>query len=518
MKRNFFVLAVAALALQMAPGLALVATATTETAVVVSSDLALGDDFGWDVALQGTTLVVGAPLADIDGVSGVGAVYIFEYIGGLWTQVQKLTASDGVEFDQFGFAVAISGDRLVVGAEEALIESNSSQGAAYIFERTAGVWTEVHKLVEPTTIQNFAEYGHDVAIDGDWIAVGGSKAGSAQHGRTYIYWRDQGGAGAWGLVQELQDDIYDTNAGFGTSVAMDGDLLVVGAELLDQVQGTYDNEGGAYVFQRDVSNTYNQVGKLFRTGAQNNDRAGHVVILDGSTVVMGGYAADGAGFDRGQAWVFENPTLAVDGWVQVAALEANDPQDGAYFGQSAAIFGREVWIGCEGHDVGAGKVYRFSEDEGGPANWGGTEQYTYSAPASNDLMGYSLAVDADHLAVGAFVLSGTGGAVLIYPGPGDGAPSAVVNGETPVAHLSVSAFPNPFNPSTTVAFGMDRNGEVEVLIHDLRGALVERVFRGQMDAGTHEVTWRADNVPSGVYLVTVRSGAVMKTSQVALVK
>lgn len=518
MKRKFFTLVAAALALQMVPGVEPSAAATIETAVVVSDDLALADDFGYKVALQGTTLVVGAPFADINGVSGQGAVYVFELVGNVWTQVQKLTASDGVEFDQFGCALAMSGDRLVIGAEEAPIGANSSQGAAYIFERTAGVWSEVHKLAEPTTIQNFAEYGFSVDVDGDWIVVGGAKAGSAQHGRAYVYWRDEGGPGAWGLVQELEDDIYDTNAEFGYSVDMDGDLLVVGADLLDRVAGTYENEGGAYVFRRDGTNYWNQVGKLFRTGALDNERAGHVVILDGTTIVMGGYATDGtAGLAQGAAWVFENPTQAADGWAQVAALEASDAQGGAYFGQSAAIFGRDVWIGSEGHDVGAGKTYRFSEDQGGVANWGESEQYVYSAPASNDLMGYSIAVDADHLAIGAFTLGGTGGAVLVYPGPGGGGGTSSV-GDTPNAPVQVSAYPNPFNPATTLAFSVDRRGEVEVMIHDLRGALVARVFRGEMDAGAHEVTWRADGVPSGVYLATVRAGAVMRTTQVSLVK
>ena len=517
MKRNFFALVAAALALQTGPGVEPSAAATTETAVVVSDDLALADDFGWDVAIQGTTLIVGAPFADIDGVSGQGAVYVFELVGGLWTQAQKLTASDGVEFDQFGCSVAISGDRLVVGAEEAPIGTNSSQGAAYIFERTAGVWNEVHKLAEPTTIQNLAEYGYSVDVDGDWIVVGGPKAGSAQHGRAYLYRRDEGGAGAWGLVQELEDDIFDTNAQFGYCVDLEGDLLVVGADLMDRVQGTYENEGGAFVFRRDVSNVWSQVGKLFRTGALDNERAGHVVILDGSTIVMGGYATDGtAGLAQGAAWVFENPTQAADGWVQVAALEASDAQSAAYFGQSAAIFGRDVWIGAEGHDLGAGKVYCFNEDEGGSGAWGENGQYVYSSPAGNDLVGYSLAVDADHLAVGAFTLGGTGGAVLIYPGPGSGGTSAV--GDLPAAPVQVSAYPNPFNPATTLAFSVDRRGEVEVLIHDLRGALVARVFRGEMEAGAHEVTWRADGLPSGVYLATVRAGAAMRTTQVSLVK
>ena len=518
MIRKFFALVAAALALQTVPGVEPSAAATTETAVVVSDDLALADDFGWDVAIQGTTLVVGAPFADIEGVSGQGAVYVFEFVGGLWTQVQKLTASDGGEFDQFGCSVAISGDRMVIGAEEAPIGTNSSQGAAYIFERTAGVWSEVHKLAEPTSILNLAEYGYSVDVDGDWIVVGGPKAGSAQHGRAYVYRRDEGGPGAWGLVQELEDDIYDTNAGFGYCVDLDGDLLVVGADLLDRVQGTYENEGGAYVFHRDGANTYSQVGKLFRTGALDNERAGHVVILDGQTVVMGGYATDGtAGLAQGAAWVFENPTQAADGWVQVATLEASDAQSVAYFGQSAAIFGRNVWIGAEGHDLGAGKVYRFGEDTGGAANWGEAEQYTYSSPASNDLMGYSIAVDADHLAIGAFTLGGTGGAVLVYPGPGGGGGTSSA-GDTPDAPVRVSAYPNPFNPATTLAFSVDRRGEVEVLIHDLRGALVARVFRGEMEAGAHEVTWRADGLPSGVYLATVRAGAVLRTTPVSLVK
>ncbi len=242
-----------------------------------------------------------------------------------------------------------------------------------------------------------------------------------------------------------------------------------------------------------------------------------MVILDGSTIVMGGYATDDTGLLAcGKAWVFENPTLIPDGWVQVAELAASDAQNGAYFGQSAAIFGREVWIGAEGHDTGAGKVYRFGEDEGGAGAWGEADQYTYSAPAANDLVGYSIAVDADHVAVGAFTLGGTGGAVLVYPGPGGGGPSAVA--DLPGAPGPVSARPNPFNPTTTLAFTVDTRGEVEVLVHDLRGALVARVFRGSLEAGPHEVTWRADGVPSGVYLATIRVGRTLRTTQVALVK
>lgn len=516
MKRKFFALVAAALVLRMGSGVEPSAAATTESAVVVPSDPAPADDFGAAVALQGTTLAVGAPFADIGGVSGMGAVYVFELVGGLWTQVQKLTASDGTEFDLFGAAVAISGDRMVIGAEEANIGANNAQGAAYVFERTAGVWTEVHKLAEPTTIQNVAEYGNNVDIDGDWIVIGAAQAGSAAHGRAFVYRRDEGGPGAWGQVAELEDDIFDTNASFGSSVDIEGDLLVVGALMLDKVAGTYENEGGAYVFRRDAANNWGQVGKLFRTGAAGNERAGCAVALEGATIVMGGYSANGAGIARGAAWVFENPTQTVDGWIQVAELLAGDGEDTAFFGDAVAMLGDDIWVGALEQGAAYGQAYRYNRGEGGAGNWGEAESYVASSPASNDWLGCAIAVTADHVAVGAFGL-GTGGAVLVYPAPGSGGGTSAVS-ETPPAPVQVSAYPNPFNPATTLAFSVDRKGEVEVLIHDLRGALVARVFRGEMEAGAHEVTWRADGLPSGVYLATVRAGAAMRTTQVSLVK
>jgi len=101
---------------------------------------------------------------------------------------------------------------------------------------------------------------------------------------------------------------------------------------------------------------------------------------------------------------------------------------------------------------------------------------------------------------------------------GDATPSNVGHGDVPGALSGVAAYPNPFNPTTTLGFSVDRRGEVEVVVHDLRGALVTRVHQGILDAGAHAVTWRADGVPAGVYLATVRAGVVSRTLPVALVK
>ncbi|MGD9547331.1 MAG: T9SS type A sorting domain-containing protein [Candidatus Krumholzibacteriia bacterium] len=505
---------VLAFSLSLAPG---GAVATTETAVLFSSDAAAGDDFGWSLAVEGTTLVVGAPNADVAGNSSQGAVYVFEDQVGSWVQIQKLTASDGAAFDQFGFAVAVSGDLMVIGAEEAPIGPNSSQGAAYVFERTGGIWTEIHKLEEPSTIENFAEYGHSVDIEGETVVIGGSKAGPVAHGRVYVYGRNEGGADAWGLVAELQDDINDSNAGFGESVDLEGDHLVVGALLLDRVQGTYNNEGGAYVFTRDGSGVWSQSAKLFGSDAAGNDRGGIDVAMDGMKVVVGAYSYENGGYGRGAAYLFDNPTQTPGGWVETAILTPGDPEDFGYFGHAVAVLGNDVWVGAEGHTSGAGKAYRFNVDQGGPGSWGEAEQYVSGSPAANDLLAYAMAVDSGTVALGAFAMD-VGGAVLVYPAPGGGA-SPVPGDRAPGASAGrLAAYPNPFNPVTTFAFTVDRRGEVEVLVHDLRGALVARVFRGELGSGEHQVTWSADGVPSGLYLATVRAGREFRTTTVNLVK
>ncbi|MBK6735688.1 MAG: FG-GAP repeat protein [bacterium] len=316
-------------------------------------------------------------------------------------------------------------------------------------------------------------------------------------------------------MTELVDDIFDTNANFGYDVALDGDLLVVGAQLLDRVSGTYQNEGGAYVFRRNASNVWNQAGKLFRVGAQDNERAGSSVAIEGTRIIVGATSVDGAGLARGAAYVFENPTQANNGWSQVAELTASDAADSDSFGTAVSLLGGSVWVGAQGHNASAGQMYRYDVDQGGIAAWGETEVYAHSAPATNQWLGSSIAATTEHVAVGAFGIGGKG-AVLVYPAPGGGA--SAVGGHVPGAAGPVSAHPNPFNPATTLAFSLESRSEVEVLIHDLRGALVASLFRGTLDAGAHALTWRADAMPSGLYLATVRTGMTMRTTQITLMK
>src|SRR5262249_49603976 len=119
------------------------------------------DYFGSSAAISGDMVVIGATNANL----GQGAAYVFTRSGTTWIQQQILTASDGAAFDQFGLSVAISGDTLAIGAPNADIEWNEEQGATYIFARSGAIWTQQQKLTASDGM--YGDYfGTSAAISG----------------------------------------------------------------------------------------------------------------------------------------------------------------------------------------------------------------------------------------------------------------------------------------------------------------------------------------------------------------
>ena len=155
-------------------------TATTQQAKVQASDAQASDTFGYSVAIGGNTMVVGAYGEDTGG-SNAGAAYVFTRSGTSWSQQAKIQSSDIVTWDFFGYSVAIDGDTLVVGA----YAENSIAGAAYVFTRSGTTWSQQAKLVASDAAAN-DYFGVSVEIDGDTIVAGanyedtgGSDAGAA---------------------------------------------------------------------------------------------------------------------------------------------------------------------------------------------------------------------------------------------------------------------------------------------------------------------------------------------------
>ena len=386
-----------------------------QTAKLIASDGAAYDYFGYSVAIDGDTMVIGA-YGD-DAFTGSAYVFTRDTAGDLtsgWSQVAKLTASDGAGSDYFGYSVSIDGDTVVIGvwADD---DAGNSSGSVYVFTRdTAGDlasgWTQVAKLTASDGASG-DRFGHIVSIDGDTVVIGaytdddrGNYSGSA-----YIFTRDTAGNLASGWTQRAKLTASD-GAGsdyFGYSVSIDGDTAVIGA-IFDDDNGT--NSGSVYVFTRNTAGNltsgWTQRAKLTANDGVAYDRFGSSVSNDGDTVVIGAYADDSS---MGSAYVFTRDTAGdlTSGWTQRAKLTANDGVANDWFGRSVSIDGDTVVVGARNDadkGSGSGSAYVFTRDTAGNLTSGWTQlpnKLTASDGAESDIFGESVSIDGDTVVIGA---------------------------------------------------------------------------------------------------------------------
>ena len=264
----------------------------SQSAKLIASDGAAGDRFGASVAVDGDTAVAGA-FGDADNGSDSGAAYVFTRESGVWSQSAKLTASNGARGDRFGWSVAVDGDTAVAGAYlDDDDDHGSESGSAYVFTRESGVWSQSAKLT-PSDGARGDRFGYSVAVDGD-TAVAGAESGSA-----YVFTRE---SGVWSQSAKLTPSDGAAGDYFGRSVAVDGDTAVAGA-YLDDDNGSWS--GSAYVFTRE-SGVWSQSAKLTPSDGAREDWFGWSVAVDGDTAVAGAVFDDDNGSESGSAYVL-NP-------------------------------------------------------------------------------------------------------------------------------------------------------------------------------------------------------------------
>ena len=275
-----------------------------EVIKLTASDAEAGDRFGGSVAISSDIAVVGAAYEDGDAWApediaprlpeqvDTGAAYVFlRDAGGTnnWGEVTKLTASDALPKDHFGWSVAVSGDTAVVGAPFGETDSQAS-GPVYVFQRDAGGtdnWGQVNKLTASDSQRDF--FGGSVAVSGDTIVVG-AHVHDYYVGAAYIFQRDAGGTGNWGEVKKLRASdgqaAVGSNDQFGHSVAVSGDTAVVAARGADIL---VSGPGAAYVFKRDQGgqDNWGDVSKLTASDATERGGFGSSVAVSGDTAVVG---------------------------------------------------------------------------------------------------------------------------------------------------------------------------------------------------------------------------------------
>ena len=202
------------------------------------------DKFGQAVDIDGDFAIVGSVGNDTVDTNS-GAAYIFSRTGSTWSQDQKLVASDGEQTQNFGWSVAIGGDYAIVG-NQAGIGNEAGTGAAYLFERgPGGVWSEVDRVFASDGVLGDS-YGDSVDISGEYAIVGTDPFANPgpTSGAAYVYQRN---GGSWDEMQKLTASDGANADIFGTLVAISGDTVIVGAHFDDE---NGNQAGAAYLFRR----------------------------------------------------------------------------------------------------------------------------------------------------------------------------------------------------------------------------------------------------------------------------
>jgi sugar lactone lactonase YvrE len=353
----------------------------TQQQELTASNGAANDYFGYSVSVSGNTAVIGAFLKTINSHAGQGAAYVFVRSAGVWSQQQELTASDGAMGDQFGTSVSVSGNTVVIGA----YHKGNAQGAAYVFVRSSGMWAQQQEL----TASDGAEgdcFGYSVSVSGD-TAVIGANQNHFEQGAAYVFVRS---AGVWTQQQKLTASDGAASDYFGDSVSVSGDTAVIGANYKNTEQGA------AYVFVQSGT-AWSQQQELTASDGAANDQFGFSVSVSGDTAVIGAYGKTiNSNADQGAAYVF---VRSGGTWAQQQELTASNGEANYYFGYSVSVSGDTAVIGAERAFAFQGAAYVFVSSAG---VWTQQQQLTASNGEEYDFFGYSVSVSGDTAVIGAY--------------------------------------------------------------------------------------------------------------------
>ena len=416
-----------------------------EQVILRGASVNASDSFGTSMALDGDTLAIGAPGKEVVGTetSNAGAVYIFRRENGSWVEQAVLQASNAQDGDSFGSQVALKGDTLAVAArrEDGVNNAVTDAGAVYIFVRTNATWTE-QAIVRASNTESFDLFGFAIALDHDLLAVGAPLEDHASNlrqaaGATYVFTRQNG---VWTEQKILRASDAEMDDWFGTSIALQNNTLIVGASHAS------DDAGAVYVFNK-INTTWHQQTILEASNGEAEDYFGHSLAFDANTLVVGATHEDGQAnnlVQAGAAYVFIQGTD--NSWGEQTVLRAFDANPFDSFGASVAVAGDRIVVGARSADGAtnlmpdAGAAYVFTRDT---ANW--REQATlYAAnPGSEDQFGDSVAVADTTVVVGAPNEAGSddtieqAGAAYVFETVINQAPVAVADADQTVAPESL---------------------------------------------------------------------------------
>jgi hypothetical protein len=265
--------------------------------------------YAWSVATSGSSAAVSAHL-DFENGTNAGAAYTYDYNGVDWIDGQKLLASDGNDFDFFGIGLSMSDNTLVIGAPGDVGET----GAAYVFQRIGGVWVEQQKLV-PNGGGPGDSFGVATAVSGDFIMIGawGDDDGATDAGAVYVYRFD---GAQWAFEDKLIR--FAGYGNLGGAIAIDGDVAVVGAAGNNFEPPPFEVSGSIHVYQYD-GRAWTLTAVRSPSDSAPTDYFGHSVDVVGTRFLVGAPLHDNAnGENAGAAYLleFDGETWVEDRWIE----------------------------------------------------------------------------------------------------------------------------------------------------------------------------------------------------------
>lgn len=379
---------------------------------LAAADGAAGDNFGYALAVSGSSALIGAYVKTVDGREAQGVVYAFtQSQDGAWTQTQTLVADDGDAFGQFGESIAVDGSTALIGANGSTIGGQRFQGAVYVFEQRGGLWKQTAKLVAADGA-GYDNFGWSVALHGTRALVGApyaDVAGHADQGAAYVF--DHDGT-AWTQTHKLSAADGAADDGFGRAVAISAGSALVGAAQAGI--GSQAMQGAVYAY-RNTADRWAQAQKLTAADGAATDNFGQAIALSGSDAFIGAPIARAV-------YVFADDGTA---WAQAQKLVADDDATGGsgYFGYALAAHGEGAVVGAFDATIGEntfqGAAYVFGRSGG---HWSQTAKLSASDGAAYDNLGIGVGMSATSVVAGAYYAAVDGraaqGAAYVYGNPG----------------------------------------------------------------------------------------------------
>ncbi|MBC7934949.1 MAG: hypothetical protein H7Y86_06280 [Rhizobacter sp.] len=348
------------------------------------------DRLGQCVAISGNFAVLGAPGANVNGNNGQGSAIIYEFNGSKWVFKQKIYDLAGELSDQFGNAVAIAGNYIVIGCASDNVGAVSNQGSVSIYRNNGTSWVFMQKLTDASGAAADL-FGSSIAIFGNSIIAGspGDDVGtSIDEGSASIY-RFNGTF--WVLVQKITDVLGAAGDRFGSSVAISATYAFAGSPSETGTAGVDDNRGSVAVFLNNGTTTP-MIQRLIDDDSQGGDKFGSAIAVSGNDLIIGAETDDVLSNPAQGSVVFFKYTGS--SWQQVEKFTDVLGEAGDNLGNVVAISGNYAMAGVYLDDVGAnpnqGTAFLFQKVGN---YWRKLQQITDPGAGYNDAFGSGVAID-----------------------------------------------------------------------------------------------------------------------------